>query len=165
MINMINRSMNAGAQPVVRAQDPVLMSGGAQIAQPSDSFQLSQTRPEPVMTANEMRLLSKIKRHEFTKSFVSCDEDKAVICGSLGVTGGMGAAAIGGVMTNSLPMAGALFGASIALIWGVWSAVKGSENSKHAEQEYAKFFMANREAESINKAMEKYPELAYSVQV
>jgi len=165
MINLINRSMNAGAQPIVRAQDPVLMSGGAQAAQAQDSVQLSQVREEPVMTANEMRLLNKIKRHEFTKSFVSCDEDKAMICGSLGVTGGMGAAAIGGTITNSLPMAAALFGASIALIWGVWSAVKGSENSKHAEQEYTKFFMAHREVESVNKAMEKYPQLAYSVQV
>lgn len=165
MINLINSTMSAGTQGIARAQDMKAMAEEPGAAAQRDTVQLSQgSAEEPVMTPNEMKMLNKIKKHEFIKSFVSCDEDKAIFAGSLGVTGGMGAGAIGGAMTNSLSVGGSLFAASLALIWGVWSAVKGSENSRHAKDEYTRYFIAHRELDSVNKVMEKYPEIAYSVQ-
>ncbi|MHC9543833.1 MAG: hypothetical protein AB9903_30335 [Vulcanimicrobiota bacterium] len=107
MINLINNTMNAGTQGIARAQDMKAMAEKSVAAAQRDTVQLSQGgTEEPLMTPNEMKMLNKIKKHEFIKSFVSCDEDKAIYAGSLGVTGGMGAGAIGGAMTNSLSVGG-----------------------------------------------------------
>jgi len=164
MINTINRPMNVEIPRVAAAGDMKAMAeeqgGGAQ----ADRVELSGYR-EPKVTGLEMLMLRKIKKHELFKPLFTFNQDKVLktlgyagLCDMMGIclTGGLGP------VINNLGVAGALLAVPVAAIWCLGNAREGSMNARMAESQYLGYYMQNREADSIDFTMQRYPEIAFS---
>jgi hypothetical protein len=169
-----------GGNPANTAQIGVVTSGelkkmaseqaGEKGAQPIDTVQISQGRTDELaLTEREMKLLGKIKRHEFLHAFTSADGigagEKLTIVGGGGGMASMFSAMAASSLGASLPMIGAAIVAAPVALYIATSVIQGVSNARDAEREWSKTFIDSSEKDSMKKVLDEYPMLGYRYQI
>jgi len=169
-----------GGNPANTAQIGVVTSGelkkmaGEQMkgqdAQPADTVQISQGRTDELaLTEREVKLLGKIKRHEFLHAFTSTKgigmDVKLMVAGMGGGMASMFSAMAASSLGASLPMVGAVIVAAPLALYVAASLVQGVGNARNAEKDWSQIFINNSEKDSMKKVLDEYPMLGYRYQI
>jgi len=174
MVTQISSSpVNTAQMGVVTSGELKKMAGEqmkGQNAQPVDTVQISQgTDDELALTEREMKLLGRIKRHEFLHAFTSTKGigmgEKLMIVGMGGGMASMFSAIAASSLGASLPVVGAVIAAAPTALYLATSVIQGVSNARDAEKDWSKIFISNCEKDSMKKVLDEYPMLGYRYQI